>query len=143
MILNSVQATYLVKGKLIEIVPLASATSENEDGSIVAGPLVTAVFKEKQLCEAIAQIGERFDLTVVVSPQAGEAKVGLVTARLLNVPAEQALELLAVQADLRVVRKSAAFLITSRDHADAMFNEQVEKKRAMIELERLQLNWRK
>ena len=97
---------------------------------------MSAVIKEKPLNEAVALLAERYDLTVVVSPQAGDAKTGFVTARILNVPAADALELLAVQSDLRVVRKGTAFLITSRDHANELFGEKMEKERQKIELDK-------
>ena len=110
---------------------------DNEDGrQSLKEPLVSAVFKEKPLNEAVAAIAERYDLTAIVSPQAGDGRAGFITARLLNVPADRALELLAVQADLRVVRKGAAYLITSREHADGMYQESMEKERAKIELEK-------
>jgi len=44
-----------------------------------------------------------------------------------------------MQADLRIVRRGAAFLITSREHADALFQEAMEKERAKIELQRFRL----
>jgi len=139
-VLDSVGATYMLKGQTIEIVTpgyVAAATIRDEEGlKSLQEPLVSAIFKEKPLNEAIAVLAERYDLTVVVSQQAGDAKTGPVTARLLNVPADRALELLAVQSDLRVVRKGAAFLITSREHADALFSETIEKERAWIELEK-------
>lgn len=144
MVLNSMGATYMLKGKTVEIVPPSyaaratkSSVVENEEGrNSLAEPLVSTVIKEKPLSEAVALIAERYDLTVVVSPQAGDAKAGIVTARLLNVPADEAIELLAAQSDLRVVRKGTAFLITSREHADSLFNEQMEKERAKIDLEK-------
>ncbi len=142
--LGSIDATYIIKGGAIEIVPPTYAAKVNKaplsksaDGrEMLAEPLVSAVIKEKPLNEAVAMIAERYDLTVVVSPQAGDAKTGFVTARLLNVPADKALELLAVQCDLRIVRKGNAFLITSRDHANEMFGEKMERERQMIELEK-------
>jgi hypothetical protein len=146
-VLPGMGATYMLKGKTIEIVAPTSAARQTrspitaiEDGrNALKEPLVSAVFKEKPLNEAIALIAERYDLTAIVSPQAGDARTGFVTARLLNVPADRALELVAVQADLRVVRRGAAFLITSREHADALFNETMEKERARIELEKFRL----
>jgi hypothetical protein len=142
--LDSMGATYMVKGKTIEIVhPVhaarltKTAVDQIDDvRKMLAQPLVSFVAKEKPLNEAIAQLADRYDLSVVVSPQAGDARTGFVTARLLNVPAETALELLATQCDLRVVRKGTAFLITSKDHADGMFNEQMDRERAKIELEK-------
>jgi hypothetical protein len=51
-------------------------------------------------------------------------------------PAEKALELLTLQADLRVVRRGTAFLITSKDHANEIFGEELEKERQRIELQK-------
>lgn len=142
---ESMGTTYLVRKSVIEIVPVSYAakvakaqTEQGEDGAVrLVEPLVCAVFKEKPLNEAVALLAERYDLNVVVTPQAGDAKTGFVTARLLNMPADKALEMLAVQSDLRVVRKGNGYLITSRDHANEMFNEKLERTRQMIELENL------
>jgi hypothetical protein len=140
--------TYLVRNGFIEIVPPAyaakvtkSATTDRRaagaDGRLdLAHPLVSAVLKERPLTEAVALVAERYDLNVVVAPQAGDAKAAFVSARLLNVPADQALDLLAVQADLRVVRKGNAFLVTSKDHAAELASEKLEKERQKIELEK-------
>ena len=145
-VLDGIDATYLVRGSRIEIVPVAHAArvaraklAESDDGGppTLAEPLVCINIKEKALNEAIALVAARYDLTVVVAPQAGDARTGFVTARLLNVPADKALDLLAVQCDLRVVRQGNAFLVTSRDHANELFAERVEKEKQEIELERL------
>jgi hypothetical protein len=144
-VLGSVDATYMLKGNTIEIVPPAhvvkatKATSYDAgDGSLMLRePLVSSVVKEKPLNEVVASIAEHYDITVLFAQQAGDARTGLVTARLLNVPASHAIDLLALQADLRVVRRGAAFLITTREHADALFNERMEKERARLELEKL------
>jgi hypothetical protein len=144
-VLEGMDATYLVRGGRIEIVPVAYAArvakaklTEREDGqAVLAEPLVCLSFKEKALNEAVALVAARYDLTVVVAPQAGDARTGFVTARLLNVPADKALDLLAVQCDLRVVRQANAFLVTSRDHANELFAERVEREKQEIELERL------
>jgi hypothetical protein len=143
-VLGNLGAAYLIKGKTIEIVTpeyaaraTKAAVHQDESGrSVLREPLVSAVFKEKPLNEAVASIAERYDLTVIVSPQAGDARTGFITARLLNLPADRALELVALQADLRVVRRGAAYLITSREHADGLFQEAMEKERAKIELDK-------
>lgn len=143
--LDSHGATYLVKNGTIEIVPTShaarvtkSGVSQEETGRArLNEPLVSAIFKEKPLNEAVAKIAEMYDLTVIVSPQVGDAKTGFVTARLLNLPADKALELLALQCDLRVVRRGAAFLLTSKDHANELFNEKLDKERQKIEVQKL------
>ncbi len=142
-------ATFLVRKGHIEIVPVVFAAKETKNladpngdmgGGGLKEPLVSVIFKEKPLNEAVAELAEEFDLNVVVSPQSADAKTGFVNARLLNVPADKALELLAVQCDLRVIRKGNAFLITSRDHANEMFAEKLERERAKIELEKFRLS---
>jgi hypothetical protein len=144
LVLGSMNATYLVRKDHIAIVPLEYAARETGNAGpatelapvSLKEPLVSAVYKEKPLAEAIADLAEEFDLNVVVGPQAADARAAVVSARLLNVPADRALELLAVQADLRVVRKGKAFLVTSKDHADALFAERQERERQKIELEK-------
>jgi len=146
-ILDSLDATYLIKGITIQIVPTAhaarvtkAATTKDAAGrTALTHPLVSAVLKEKPLNEAVALLAERYDLSVVIAPQSGDARTGFVTARRKTQPPEIALELLAVQCDLRVVRKGTAFLITSRDHANEMFAEKLEKERQKIEVEKFRL----
>jgi hypothetical protein len=144
--LEGMQATFLIRNGGVEIVPVGHAASVTRataldrvdcDSGRLRDPLVSAVIKEKPLNEAVAKIAETYDLTVVVSPQAGDAKTGFVTARLLNVPADKALELLAVQCDLRVVRDGGSFLLTSRDHANELFEENLERARKKLELQKL------
>ena len=143
--LDSHGATYLVKNGTIEIVPTShaarvtkSGVSQEEVGRArLNEPLVSAIFKEKPFNEVVAKIAEMYDLTVIVSPQVGDAKTGFVTARLLNVPADKALELLALQCDLRVVRRGAAFLITSKDQANELFGEKLDRERQKIEVQKL------
>jgi hypothetical protein len=147
VVLDGMGATYLVRNNSIEIVPVQYAAKVTKSTLIPAAAegarprlgevLVSAVVKEKPLSEAIAKIAETYDLTVAVSPQAGEARKEPVSARLLNAPADKALELLALQADLRVVRRGAAFLVTSKEHAGEIFDEEQNKERQKIELKRL------
>jgi type II secretory pathway component GspD/PulD (secretin) len=144
--LDSMGATYLIRNNTIEIVPTQYAAkvtqatlqpTDNKDARTqLSEPLVSFVVKEKPLNEAVEQIAKLYDLTVVVSPQSGDARMGFVSARLLNMPADKALELLTLQADLRVVRRGAAFLITSKDHANEIFGEELEKERQKIELQK-------
>jgi hypothetical protein len=144
--LDSMGATYLVRNNSIEIVPVEHAakvtkatlkpTGDKDARPQLIEPLVSFIVKEKPLNETVEQIATMYDLTVVVSPQSGDARTGFVSARLLNLPADKALELLALQADLRVVRRGAAFLITSKDHANELFGEELVKERQRIELQK-------
>ncbi|MCE9566315.1 MAG: hypothetical protein K8U57_30190 [Planctomycetes bacterium] len=142
-VLDQADATFLVRRAHIEIVPIAFAAQETKNATDetpnaqLKEPLVSVVFKEKAFNEAVAELAEENDLTVIVAPQSGDARMGFVTARMLNMPADKALELLAVQCDLRVIRKGNAYLITSRDHANEMFGERLEKEKQEIEVEKL------
>jgi hypothetical protein len=143
--LESLGATYLVKNGTLEIVPVQfaakltkSATSEGEDSRPhLNEPLVSVIFKEKPLNEAVAKVAEMYDLTITIATQAGDAKAGFVNARILNMPADKAIELLALQCDLRVVRRGTAYMLTSKDHANELFNEKLDKERQKIEVEQL------
>lgn len=139
-------ATYLVRRDHIEIVPAEYARRQARQSepqnpetgeAFAAFPLVSAVVKERPLNEALAEIAADYDLTVVVAPQAGDARTTFVTARLLNVPADRAIDLLATQADLRVERRGAAFLVTSKEHREGMFNERMDREQRKIEVENM------
>ena len=143
-VLAQVNGTFLVRKDHVEFLPISlagkitGAKVENSEGiHRLTQPLVSAVVKEKPLNEVAAEIAEEFDLNVVVAPQAGDSRMAFVTLRLLNVPADKALDTLAAAADLRVVRKGNVCFITSIDHATAMFNEKLDKERQKIEVEKL------
>jgi hypothetical protein len=149
LVLDGMNATYLVRRDFVEIVPIDTAAKETKNARPEAGPeglpailrlkepLVAVAYKEKPLNEALADLAEEYDLTVVVSPQSGDARIGFVTARLLNVPADRAVELLALQSDLRVVRRGTAYLVTSKDHVEGLASEQLEREKLKFEREQL------
>ena len=142
-VLMAKSATFLVRKSHIEIVPLSRAASEakirpDDFGSVLLmQPLVSAIYKEKPLNEALADLAEEYDLTIVMAPQAADNRMGFVNARLLNVPADKAIEMLALQADLRVVQKGSSFFVTSKDHANELFNERLDKVKQKLEVEQL------
>ena len=132
--------TYLVRKTHIEIVPIQVAMKElkieeSEDGSMTLPTLVSAVYKEKPLNEALADLAEEHDLTIVVGPQAADNKAAFVNARFLNVPADRAIELLALQADLTVVKKGAAFFVTSKEHEQDLFDRALERRKQEREVD--------
>jgi hypothetical protein len=140
--------TFLVRRDHIEFVTNAKAAMELKVGSLLAVPVngysvgmegvvaVSMIVKEKPLNEVVADIAEEFDLNVVVAPQAGDSRMAFVSLRLLNVPADKALDVIATAADLRVVRKGNVFLVTSRDHAKELFDEKLDKERQKIEVQK-------
>jgi hypothetical protein len=135
------QLTFLVRKGYLEVMPVSIAAAETKNLATGAAvtmrePLVSAVLKNQPFEQAVTELADDFGLTVLVSPAAGDARTAAVSARLLNVPADKAIELLALQADLRVVRRGAAYLITTKGNAAEIFEEELNKKRQKIELEK-------
>src|SRR5581483_4109469 len=87
-VLGSMQATYLVKGKMIEIVTPTYAAKVTGAGLAahweahpeLAQPLVSAVIREEPFNEAAAQIGDWYNLSLVIAPQAGDGRMRFVSA---------------------------------------------------------------
>jgi hypothetical protein len=148
MVLESMNATYIVKGNVVEIVSVAhaeklfkAATVDDVEGiRMLKEPLVCAIVKQKPLTEAIEQLARRYDLSITINPLAIESASIAITARILNLPADKAIETLALQCDLRVVRKGNAFVITKPEHAKMLLAEQSEQERNKIELEKLRIS---
>jgi hypothetical protein len=123
----------LIRKDHIEIAPHNVAELETKSFD-TPGPLVSAVFKEKPLNEAMAELADDYDATIIVAPQTGDARMAFVNARLLNVPLQTALELLAVQTDLRVVKRKNAYLITTPDAANGLRDDEMQKERMRAEV---------
>jgi hypothetical protein len=124
--------TYLVREDRIEITSREAAQKEaglpeaieeakttGEPGEVVRAkarfnlPLVCVAVKDKPLGAVLKDLSRVYGLNVVVEPGAREALNAQLTERLLNVPADTALEVLAGQAGLSVVRKGNVFRITA------------------------------
>ncbi|MBX9584000.1 MAG: hypothetical protein K2X87_27180 [Gemmataceae bacterium] len=124
--------TYLVRDYGIEVTSREKALNEaglveaineaaesDEAGAPVRAqarlnlPLVSVVAEDRPLGEVLKELARAYNLNLVID-RAVRERVGeaVVMARLLNVPADTALELLAEQADLQVIRKGNTFRIT-------------------------------
>ena len=80
----------------------------------ISPPLVNVVVEDKPLPAVLTELARVYDLNVVVEARVQKDLRGVVvTERLLNVPADTALELLAGQAGLSVVRKGNTFRVTA------------------------------
>ena len=131
--LRSVDAVYLVRADHIEVTTKAAARKEAglEEAAMAAQnnaddpnataraeyrlglPLVCVVAGDRPLLEVVADLARDYDLNVAIHPAVREQmRTVKVTERLLNVPADTALETLAAQAGLTVVRKGNVFRIT-------------------------------
>lgn len=138
LILADLNAVYLVQTDYIEITTRTGAvqhydhpnTAKLAKGKLGAEPyneflrelvrdvpLVCAVVKDESLSTAAFALAEQYGFTVIVSKQAGEDANKKVSARIRNVPFETALEVLASEAGLTLVRRDQAYILTNSEHA--------------------------
>lgn len=138
--------TYLLHSHYFEILPLRVAaqrtqTELTEDGQQLVVPLVSAVVLPMRASRAVTALGEEFDMTVVVAPQVGTKADKVVAARLLNVPFDRALRLLATQADLEVAQTGNAFVVTDYDRAIRITSTPVAIAQQEAKIRRLLTPW--
>lgn len=122
LVLGDVRATYLVRRASIEVVPWSAAAAQFDDkpeGSnpTAVMPLVCCVADEQPLDEVVNDLARNYDQSVIFSTAAKEAMKAriAVSARMMNVPFHKAVEVLAVQADFRVVKKDNVYLVTTAE----------------------------
>jgi hypothetical protein len=102
---------------LVEAVQAADESDEPAAGVRARArqtlPLVSVVAEDRPLGEVLTELARAYDLNLVVDrPARNQAAEAAVSARLLNVPADTALELLAEQVGLEVIRKGNTFRLT-------------------------------
>lgn len=119
-------ATYVVRPDHIEITTKAAireetGLTESDTDEMGANrlnlPLVCIAVKNKPLSFVLDELRRVYGLNIVVEKSVRELLKTPITEQLLNVPADTALELLAGQADLGVVRKGNTFRLTSNPGA--------------------------
>ncbi|MGL4419799.1 MAG: hypothetical protein ACRCZF_03960 [Gemmataceae bacterium] len=99
--------------------------------------LVSIAVQEKPVSTALADLADLYDLSIVISPQAGERAKTAITARLLNVPVETAIETLAQQADLTVHRQGNVWIVNTNGGIAAFLGAQ--KKRMLTKVQMMEL----
>jgi hypothetical protein len=120
LILPELNATMRLRNGYVEIFRVRTDTDD---------VLVSASFRDRPFQEVIQEIADEFGMTVVVAPQCENARMALVSARLRQVPFVTALELLAVQVELCVIKKPNSYLLTTVEHAERLH----EREMRMIE----------
>jgi hypothetical protein len=90
-------------------------------------PLVHAYLDRKPLEEALREIADAHELNIVLDPKAGEKGKTIVSARLLNTPADAALDVLANMADLKTVAIRNVYFVTTPEKAKEIEKAQEEK----------------
>ena len=83
-------------------------------------PLVHANYEKKPLDEALKDLADRTDVTIVLDVKAAEKDKPVVTARLANTPLDAAVQLLAEMSDLRAVTIGKTMFVTSVEKAKRM-----------------------
>jgi hypothetical protein len=123
-LLKQVDGACLVRDTHIVITSRAARRAElgeNEDegGAAIrdAVPLVRQTFTDTPLRKVLDELSTRFDRTIIVAPQTAEKGDTQVTAKLINVPLDHAVELLAEMAELAVVKRGNALFVTTPERA--------------------------
>lgn len=126
-ILKQVNGCYLVKDGLIVITSKAARRAElgekDDDAEAAvrdAMPLVRMTFTETPIRKVVEELAEKFERTILIAPYLAERGDVLVTAKLVNVPLDHAVELLADMAELALVKRGNALYVTSRERAKEM-----------------------
>ena len=138
--LQDIKATFLVRKHYIEITTWEAAVAQSDDPALALlfkegapetiaaalrdfirdTPLVSTVVKDRPFEHAVGELADTYGFTVVVAVQAVDLSKTTVSARLMNVPFPTAIEVLALNAGLKVVRRDNTFIVTTPEHAANM-----------------------
>jgi hypothetical protein len=88
--------------------------------------LVQAEFDKRPLEEALKELADATECNILFDPRAAE-KAKPVTATLVNVPLETAVELLADMDGLKVVLRDHVLYVTTKENAEVMQKELRER----------------
>ena len=154
LVLESINGTFLVRRDYLEITTLKEACREcggpwpgfdvdldwPDSGEAYLDfrlPFVQMAFTNKPLTAVFADLMAVYnDRSVVFAPQATQRMKVAVTGRLLNVPLNQALQILAKLGDLEAVTCGNITLITSAEKAEPMLKDLADR-RAVSRIQRL------
>lgn len=121
--LPDIHATFLVRKHYIEITTWQAASANFDDPldpTIRDTPLVSAVVNEKPIDDVLSQLADRYGFTVIIAIQVAQDAKTPVSARLMNVPFGTALDVLAMNAGLKVVRRDNTFIVTTVEHKNEL-----------------------
>jgi|SRR5581483_1281860 len=111
-------ATFVVRKDCIEITTGATVKKQiwgDHPGPYL--PLVHARFEKTLLAEALQHLADQSDYNIVLDAKVGDRAKTTVTARLLNVPLDTAVTMLADMAELQPVQQDNAIFVTTRENA--------------------------
>jgi hypothetical protein len=130
VICSQLSAGYMLRQDCIEILPIKTIRKELKLSEADDRTLATLVihFYEKVTLEAALQdLAKKYGGKIVLSPKAEKQLKKLISARLINLPFETAVENLANMADLSVVRTGNDLVVTTKDHAATLKAESPKK----------------
>jgi hypothetical protein len=108
--------TFVIRGFNIEITTFEKVLGRQRNVGESAA-LVQHLANKEPLADLLDHLATRYGRTVIVAPQAGEKAQIPVTLKLLNIPFDLAVLMVAETADLKVIRKDGAFLVTTPQRA--------------------------
>lgn len=134
--LQDIKATFLVRKHYLEITTWEAAAVFSDDPVLAQilkegkpeaasmavrdyirdTPLVSTVVKNSPFDRVVGELADTYGFTVIVTAQAVDLSKTIVSARLMNVPFPTALDALALNAGLKVVRRDNTFIV-SAEHA--------------------------
>jgi hypothetical protein len=127
MLGSQIHGTYLVRNDYIEITTwekvLGRPRKENEYPQLICWAA-----KKVPLEELVEQLGDRYQVSIVIAPQTAERGQTPITAKFLNVPLEDVIDTLAEMSSLKVVRKQRLFYITTPELAFPLMKEEGKPK---------------
>ncbi len=138
LVCEQIEGVYLVGKDYIEIVPATRLRyqlgTHKEEFPLFGNhpgipdenrrkltPLVHCTFKKIPFSNAVEELAEKHDRSVVVSRQVPEKILSQeITMKLANLPFATAIELLADMVDLKVVTRGNAYFVTTKKQAEEM-----------------------
>jgi hypothetical protein len=120
-------ATYTIRRDRVEITTNQAQQQEfwpnAPEGMEPYFPLVHATFDKTPLDEALKDLAERSDVTIVLDVKAAEKLKPVVTAHLANTPLDTAVQLLAEMSDLRSVAIGKTLFVTTSEKAKRLYKQ--------------------
>lgn len=138
ILLDQVEAVYVVRADHVEITTLAAAYAGDPISDLEAPlrtfPLVYTVFEQRPLHEALQELADLTDCTVVLDGNRSQERRDMpVSATFKNVPLNSAVEVLADMAELKSVRIGKVIYVTSAENAQVLLQEQEKRGMAVVQ----------
>jgi hypothetical protein len=130
IICRQISAGYMQREDRVEILPIETIRKELKlpeaaDGTLAR--LVIQFYDKVTLESALEDLAKRYGRKIVRSDKAEKQLKKTISARLINLPFESAVQTLANMADLGVARMGNDFVVTTKEHAATLKAESPKK----------------